>query len=110
MISDGRTPADWVAMDLFSQAEHDELAQAILLCPESSFLDAVEGSIKKLLPEMPRKGVIAKSLEARGALVLTRDLDEACMIAACIAPEHLELSVKGEGLTAHACSAEMRFK
>jgi histidinol dehydrogenase len=94
VIADGRTPADWVAMDLFSQAEHDEDAQALLLCPEASFLDAVEGSIKKLLPEMPRKGVIAKSLETRGALILTRDLDEACALAGRIAPEHLELSVE----------------
>ena len=94
VICDGRTPADWVAMDLFSQAEHDEDAQAILLCPESSFLDAVEGSMKKLLAEMPRKDVIAKSLEARGALILTRDLEEACALAGRIAPEHLELSVE----------------
>lgn len=94
VICDGRTPADWVAMDLFSQAEHDEDAQAILLCPESSFLDAVEGSMNKLLPEMPRKDVIAKSLEARGALILTRDLEEACALAGRIAPEHLELSVE----------------
>jgi histidinol dehydrogenase len=94
VISDGRTPADWVAMDLFSQAEHDEDAQALLICPESSFLDAVESSIGKLLPEMPRKDVIAKSLETRGALILTRDLDEACALAGRIAPEHLELSVE----------------
>jgi histidinol dehydrogenase len=94
VICDGRTPADWVAMDLFSQAEHDEDAQALLLSPESSFLDAVEQAIEKLLPQMPRKDVIAKSLAARGALILARDLDEACALAGRIAPEHLELSVE----------------
>jgi histidinol dehydrogenase len=94
VISDGRTPADWVAMDLFSQAEHDEVAQAILLCPQASYLDEVEQSIRKLLPQMPRREVIAASLEGRGALVLTRDLDEACALAGRIAPEHLELSVE----------------
>ncbi len=93
VICDGKTPADWVAMDLFSQAEHDEDAQALLLSPESSFLGAVEQAIEKLLPQMPRKDVIAKSLAARGALILTRDLDEACALSARIAPEHLELSV-----------------
>ena len=94
VICDGKTPADWVAMDLFSQAEHDEDAQALLLSPESSFLGAVEQAIEKLLPQMPRKDVIAKSLAARGALILTRDLDEACALSARIAPEHLELSVE----------------
>ena len=94
VISDGRTPADWVAMDLFSQAEHDELAQALLLSPDAAHLDDVQGSIEKLLREMPRREVIQASLEARGALILTLDLDEACALANRIAPEHLELSVE----------------
>jgi histidinol dehydrogenase len=94
VISDGSAPADWVAMDLFSQAEHDESAQALLLSPSSSFVDEVEQAIRKLLPEMPRRKVIAASLKARGALILTRDLDEACAVANRIAPEHLELSVE----------------
>jgi histidinol dehydrogenase len=94
VICDGSTPADWVAMDLFSQAEHDETAQALLLCPRESFLDEVERSLRRLLPEMPRQEVIAASLEARGALILTRDLKEACALANRIAPEHLELSVE----------------
>ena len=94
VICDGRTPPDWVAMDLFSQAEHDEDAQAILLCPVASFLDAVATAIEKLLPGLPRKKVIAASLKARGALILTRDLDEACALASRIAPEHLELCVE----------------
>jgi histidinol dehydrogenase len=93
VIGDGGTPADWVAMDLFSQAEHDELAQAILLSPNASYLDNVENAIGKLLPEMPRRKVIAASLKARGALIHTRSLAEACEIANRIAPEHLELSV-----------------
>ncbi|HXM82604.1 MAG TPA: histidinol dehydrogenase [Burkholderiales bacterium] len=94
VISDGRTPADWIAMDLFSQAEHDEAAQAILLSPQASFIDQVEMSIEKLLPAMPRREVIAASLQARGALIETRDLEEACALANRIAPEHLELSVE----------------
>ena len=94
VICDGTTPADWVAMDLFSQAEHDEVAQALLLCPDESYLDAVEASIRRLLPGMARKAVIAASLQARGALILTKDLDEACSLASRIAPEHLELSVE----------------
>jgi histidinol dehydrogenase len=94
VIGDGSANPDWVAMDLFSQAEHDESAQAILLSPDASFLDAVEKSIQKLLPEMPRKSVIAASLKNRGALVLTRDLEEACEVANRIAPEHLELAVQ----------------
>src|SRR5260221_273998 len=93
VIGDGSTPADWVAMDLFSQAEHDELAQAILLSPSKSFLDQVENEIGKLLPDMPRRKIIAASLKARGALIHTRSLAEACEIANRIAPEHLELSV-----------------
>jgi len=94
VIADGSAPADWVAMDLFSQAEHDESAQAILLSPSSSYLDEVEKAIQKLLPEMPRSKVIAASLKARGALILTRDLEEACAVANRIAPEHLELVVE----------------
>jgi histidinol dehydrogenase len=94
LIADGSAPADWAAMDLFSQAEHDESAQALLLSPSSSFVDEVEEAIRKLLPEMPRRKVIAASLKARGALILTRDLEEACAVANRIAPEHLELSVE----------------
>jgi histidinol dehydrogenase len=93
VIADGSTPAGWVAMDLFSQAEHDELAQAILLSPSTSYLADVEDEIRKLLPDMPRRKVIAASLAARGALIHTRSLAEACEIADRIAPEHLELSV-----------------
>jgi histidinol dehydrogenase len=94
VIADGSTPADWVAMDLFSQAEHDESAQAILLSPEESYLDAVAASIEKLLPGMARKAVISASLKNRGALILTRDLEEACELANRIAPEHMELAVE----------------
>ncbi|MGE0875429.1 MAG: histidinol dehydrogenase [Burkholderiales bacterium] len=94
VICDGRTPADWIAMDLFSQAEHDELAQSILLCPDAAYLDEVEASIARQLPQMRRRDIIAASLEGRGALVLTRDLAQACEIANDIAPEHLELSVQ----------------
>ena len=93
VICDGRTDPDWVAMDLFSQAEHDELAQAILLCPDAGYIDRVVASIDKLLPTMPRREVIRASLENRGALIEVRDLDEACAIANRIAPEHLELSL-----------------
>jgi histidinol dehydrogenase len=93
IIGDGSTPADWVAMDLFSQAEHDELAQAILLSPSFSYLNEVELAIRKLLSEMPRREIIAASLGARGALIQTRSLAEACAISNRIAPEHLELSV-----------------
>ncbi|MFS8086298.1 MAG: histidinol dehydrogenase, partial [Acidobacteriota bacterium] len=84
---------EWVAMDLFSQAEHDEVAQAILLSPSASLLAAVEASIARLLPGMPRRTVIAASLGSRGALIQVRDLVEACAIANSIAPEHLELAV-----------------
>jgi len=93
VIGDGSTPADWVAMDLFSQAEHDELAQAILLSPRRAYLDEVEAAIRRLIREMPRHKVIAASLGRRGALIETRGLGEACEIANRIAPEHLELSV-----------------
>ena len=93
VICDGLTDPDWVAMDLFSQAEHDELAQAILLSPDVKFIDAVEASANKLLEQMPRKDIIKIALENRGALIQVADLDEACRIGNRIAPEHLELSV-----------------
>lgn len=93
VICDGETDPDWVAMDLFSQAEHDEQAQAILLAPGAAYLDRVAGSIERLLPQMPRASIIATALAARGALIEVRDLDEAAAIANRIAPEHLELSV-----------------
>jgi histidinol dehydrogenase len=92
VLADGTTPPDWVAMDLFSQAEHDELAQSILLCPDAAYLDAVQAAIDRLLPEMPRAQIIAKSLSDRGALILTRSMEEACAISNRIAPEHLEIS------------------
>ena len=94
IICDGKTPADWIAMDLFSQAEHDELAQAILLCPDAHYLDAVEASIMRLLPTMPRADIIRTSLRDRGALIHVRDLAEACEISNRIAPEHLEVSTE----------------
>ncbi|HJV06784.1 MAG TPA: histidinol dehydrogenase [Chromobacteriaceae bacterium] len=93
VVCDGSTPADWIAMDLFSQAEHDEIAQAILLCPSAEFIAEVEQSIARLLPDMPRRAIIEASLGNRGALIQVRDLQEACAIANYIAPEHLELSV-----------------
>jgi histidinol dehydrogenase len=93
IICDGQTDPDWIAMDLFSQAEHDELAQAILIAPDAAFLDAVEASIAKLMPTLPREGVIRTSITTRGGLILCRDLDEAAEIGNFIAPEHLELSV-----------------
>ena len=94
VICDGKTNPDWVAMDLFSQAEHDELAQAILLSPDAEFLDKVMESINRLVEEMPRKAIIKTSLQDRGALILVRDLDEAAAISNYIAPEHLELSLE----------------
>lgn len=94
VIADGSANPDWVAMDLFSQAEHDESAQAILLSPDEAYLDAVAASIGKLIGGMPRRKVIEASLKARGALILTRDLEEACAVANRIAPEHLELAVQ----------------
>jgi len=93
VVCDGATDPDWIAMDLFSQAEHDELAQAILLTPDARFLDAVAASIERQLPAMPRREVIRASLAARGALIRVRDLDQACALVNRIAPEHLELSV-----------------
>ncbi|GAB2886017.1 histidinol dehydrogenase [Uliginosibacterium flavum] len=94
IISDGTGNPDWVAMDLFAQAEHDEVAQSILLCTDVAFIEAVAESITRLLPEMPRKDIIAASLKNRGALIKVADLDEACVIANRIAPEHLELAVE----------------
>jgi histidinol dehydrogenase len=93
VVCDGTANPDWIAMDLFSQAEHDELAQAILISPSPHFLDAVAASIERQLPAMPRREVIRASLEGRGALVAVRDLDEACALVNRIAPEHLELAV-----------------
>ncbi|MEY2783767.1 MAG: Histidinol dehydrogenase [Pseudomonadota bacterium] len=92
VLADGTTPAEWVAMDLFSQAEHDELAQSILLCPDAAYIAEVQAAIDCLLPTMPRREIIAKSLNDRGALILTRDMAEACAISNRIAPEHLEVS------------------
>ncbi|MEO5861423.1 MAG: histidinol dehydrogenase [Burkholderiales bacterium] len=94
VICDGKTDPDWIAMDLFSQAEHDEIAQAILLCPDAAFIESVALSIAKLIQTMPRAKVIAASLANRGALIHVRDLNEACAVANEIAPEHLELSVE----------------
>lgn len=92
VLADGTTPADWVAMDLFSQAEHDELAQSILLCPDAGYIAKVKAEIDRLLPGMPRRDVIRASLEGRGALIHTRSMEEACAISNRIAPEHLEVS------------------
>lgn len=94
IICDGNTDPDWIAVDLFSQAEHDEDAQSILLCPDKAFIDKVEKSIEKLLPSMDRKDIIETALKNRGALIHTEDMDEAIAISNRIAPEHLELSVE----------------
>jgi histidinol dehydrogenase len=106
VIADGTTPPDWVAMDLFSQAEHDELAQSILLCPDAGYLARVQVEMDRLLPEMPRREVIRASLEGRGALILTRSMEEACEISNRVAPEHLEISAadpqRWEPLLRHA--------
>jgi histidinol dehydrogenase len=93
VIADGSADPDWVAMDLFSQAEHDEIAQAILLCPDGAYIERVAASIDRLVEAMPRAAIIRASMTDRGALIKTRDLAEACVIANRIAPEHLELSV-----------------
>ncbi|MGQ3089451.1 MAG: histidinol dehydrogenase [Methylophilus sp.] len=95
VISDGQSNPDWTAMDLFSQAEHDELAQAILLSPSAEFLDQVQASIERQVTEMPRQEIIRTSLENRGALIQVKDLEEAAEICNFIAPEHLELSMDG---------------
>ncbi len=94
VLADGTTPPEWVAMDLFSQAEHDALAQSILLSPDAAYLERVRDAIERLLPSQPRHDIIRASLEGRGALVLTRSMDEACAIANRIAPEHLEVSAR----------------
>ena len=97
VLADGSTPADWVAMDLFSQAEHDELAQSILLSPDAAYIDAVQAAIDRLLPAMPRAAIIAKSLTDRGAMIHTRSMEEACALSNRIAPEHLEVSSQEPG-------------
>jgi histidinol dehydrogenase len=106
VLADGSTPADWVAMDLFSQAEHDELAQSVLLCPDAAYIARVQAEIERLLPQMPRKDIIEKSLNGRGVLIHTRSMEEACAISNRIAPEHLEVSSnephKWEPLLKHA--------
>lgn len=106
VLADGSTPADWVAVDLFSQAEHDELAQAILLSPDAAYIDQVQQAMERLLPAMPRAEIIAKSLAGRGALIHTRSMEEACAIANRVAPEHLEISSRNprewEPLLTHA--------
>ena len=94
VICDGTTNPDWVAMDLFSQAEHDEMAQSILLCPYADFIESVAQSIEKLLPDMPRKEVIRTSLTNRGAMILVKDMAQACEISNQIAPEHMEISAQ----------------
>ena len=94
VVCDGKTNPDWIAMDLFSQAEHDEDAQSILVCPDADFIEQVKASITRLLEEMPRKTIISKSLEGRGVLIQVQDMDEAVKVANYIAPEHLELSVE----------------
>jgi len=93
VIADGSADPDWVTMDLFAQAEHDELAQAILVTPDAKLLDAVEASARRQLETMPRRAIIAAALEKRGALIKVRDLAEACAVSNCVAPEHLELAV-----------------
>jgi len=106
VLADGSTPPDWVAMDLFSQAEHDELAQSVLLCPDAAYIDAVQAAMDRLLPQMPRRDIIEKSLHDRGLLIHTRSMQEACALSNRIAPEHLEVSSndphKWEPLLKHA--------
>lgn len=92
IVADGSTPAQWVAMDLFSQAEHDELAQSILLCPDAAYIDAVQAEIDRILPSLPRAQIIAKSMNGRGVMIHTRSMEEACALANRAAPEHLEIS------------------
>ncbi len=94
VLADGSAPPAWVAMDLFSQAEHDELAQSILLCPDARYMARVKAEIDRLLPQMPRRAVIQASLEGRGAFIRTRSMEEACTISNRIAPEHLEVSAR----------------
>ncbi len=92
ILADGSTIPDWVVLDLFSQAEHDEQAQSIVLCPDSDYLDQIQAAIERLLPAQPRAAIIARSLNDRGALIRTRDMEEACALSNRIAPEHLEIS------------------
>ena len=92
VLADGTTPPDWVAMDLFSQAEHDELAQSVLLCPDAAYIERVQAEIDRLLPQMARREIIDKSLQGRGVFIHTRSMEEACAISNRIAPEHLEVS------------------
>lgn len=94
ILCDGHTDPEWIAMDLFSQAEHDELAQSLLLCPDPAFLDAVQAAIERLLPDMPRRDVIAASLAGRGALIQVESLEQGCALIDRIAPEHLEISTR----------------
>ena len=94
VLCDGATDPDWIAMDLFSQAEHDELAQSILVCPDAAYLAQVNASIERLLPTMPRQDTIRTSLTNRGAMILVRDMEQACEIANLIAAEHLEISTE----------------
>ena len=106
VLADGTTPPEWVAMDLFSQSEHDELAQSILLCPDADYIDKVQAAIDRLLPTLPRAAIIANSMNDRGALIQTRSMQEACEISNRIAPEHLEVSSRNphewEPLLKHA--------
>ena len=92
VLADGSTPPEWVAMDLFSQAEHDELAQAVLLCPDAAYIDAVQREMQRLLNTLPRAAIIAQSLQGRGVMIRTRSMEEACELSNRIAPEHLEIS------------------
>ena len=94
VVCDGKTDPDWIAMDLFSQAEHDEDAQSIFVCPDAEFIDAVAKSIDTLIEDMPRADIIRKSMEGRGAFIKAKDMDDAMTIINHIAPEHLELSVE----------------
>ncbi|MDR0934605.1 MAG: histidinol dehydrogenase [Burkholderiaceae bacterium] len=94
VLCDGTTDPEWIALDLFSQAEHDELAQSILVCPDAEYLDKVEAAVARFLPRMQRQEIIRASLTGRGAFIKTRDMEEACAIANRIAPEHLEVSTE----------------
>ena len=94
VVCDGKTDPDWIAMDLFSQAEHDEEAQSILVCPDDGYIDQVKQSIERLLEEMPRKDIIRQSMQDRAAIISVADMDQAIEVANHIAPEHLELSVE----------------
>jgi histidinol dehydrogenase len=101
VLCDGTTDPDWVAMDLFSQAEHDELAQSILVCPDADYIARVQESVDRLLDTMPRQDTIRTSLQNRGAMIKVRDMNEACEIANFIAPEHLEISAENPLQWAH---------